>query len=378
MAGYGMTDPKAAAAINALAAKNNAAAAAKPYTTPSPYAYGMNNTKAAAAINTQSLRNNVNSTASGGYGMNNVAAANYINQLAKTTPARAQTGTTVKNPTWAPISSSASYQLPASFDYSSLATHFGLNKPTTAWNFGGSGGSSGGTSGVSSGLSGLSSIAAGGGSMGGLGGMGSMLGGGMGGLGGMSGIGSALGGALGGGSMGGGTGAPPAEEKEPDKPIPQRHWAGGYTAQQQAAMDQAGDNYSRAKLKAGYDAENIASFKGMQGYDDLKKDRVKQAQQLAERQGGQYDTEGNFYSRDVAGKAIEEDNKKRAQQDANYYDIPDGAVPIAAGEGDKKPPGSAAGSGGSKSGSSSSGKSGLDSDWLKKLGGMASSWFGGR
>lgn len=385
MAGYGMTDPKAAAAINALASKNNAAAAAKPYVAPkpavkttaapklaSPTAYGMNNTNAAAVINNRALSNNIAATSSGGYGMNNVAASNYINNLARTTTARSTPGTTTKNPTWAPISGPASYQLPANYDWGSLAGHFGLNNPNTPFEFSGGGSSSSGIGAPSSG---------GGGALGGLGA--ALGGGGMGGLGsmggGMGGIGDALGGALGGGSGAGG--GAPAEEKEKDKPIPQRHWAGSYDAAQQAALNNASSDFQRAKLKEGYDVTNIDKFKGMQGYDDLKGDRVKQAQQLAERQGGQYDTEGNYYSRDAAKDAIDADNKKRAQLDANTYETPKGAVPIAGNEGDQKPAGSTpatgSGSGSSAAAGGKAGSSNLDNDWLKKLAGMASSWFGG-
>lgn len=373
MAGYGMTDPKAAAAINALAAKNNTANAA--------IGYKPTTTTQAQAAKTNS-------------------AVNYVNNAAKYMPAanpKAQTGAkTVTNqdpnnmsaklgmlafgknymPAASPgaqATGSAANQFQAEFN------KLGKTGTGAVWDYwtslqNGGGGSSGG----SSALSGLSSMAAGGGGLGALGGM--MGGGGMGGLGslgsmmgggGMGGIGDALGGALGGGS-----GGVPAEEKEPDKPIPQRHWAGGYTSTQQAAMDGAKSNYEREKLKAGFDTTNIAGFKGQESYDEVKKDRVKQAQQLAERQGGAYDTEGNYYSKDAAKKATADQSKKRAQAEANYYEIPDGAVPIAGNENDKTPPGSTPAAGGGNTKDSKGGSS-LDSDWLKKLGGMAASWFGG-
>lgn len=381
MPGYGMTDPKAAAAINAMAAKNNAANAAigyKPTHTTQPQAAAtgsairyvnnaakyMPSVTPKAQMGAKTVTNQDPNNTSAKLGM----LAFGANYMPAATPGAQATG-------------SAANKFQSEFNKLGLGTGTGA-----VWDYyqslqrGGGGAPSGGGS---SPLSGLGSIAAGGG---GLGGLGSMFGGGMGGLGGlggmmggggMGGIGNALGGALGGGS-----GAPQAEEKEPDKPIPQRHWAGGYTSQQQAAMNGAKSNWEREKLKAGFDQENIAAFKGQESYDELKKSRVKQAQQLAERQGGAYDTEGNYYSKDAAKNATNEEKKKRAQAEANYYDVPDGAVPIAGNEGDKTPPGStpaASGGKGSSSGSKSSsgGSSKLDNDWLKKLGGMAASWFGG-
>jgi len=369
MAGYGMTDPKAAAAINALAAKNNTANTAIGYK-PTTYKPGEL-AKTLMVKNGASYMPSANPSAQSG-GSKTVTNQSSGNTAAKN--AMLAWGSAFMQP-GAQLTGSVQNQFTA--QNRNLPTHSGSTweayQPGGIFANWAGGGSSGGGS---SPLSGLSSMAAGGGGLsslgslfggGGLSGLGSMLGGG-----GMSGIGNALGGALGGGS-----GAQPAaeEEKEKDKPIPQRHWAGGYTSEQQARLNEAKSNSEAARLKAGFDTENIASFQGMQGYDDLKKDRVTQAQQLAERQGGQYDTEGNYYSRGVAKKAIDADNKKRAQDDANYYDVPDGAVPIAGNEGDKKPSGSSAANGGG-GGKGSSSK--LDSDWLKKLAGMAGSWFGGR
>lgn len=377
MAGYGMSDPKAAAAINALAAKNNTANASIGYK-PTTYQPGE-------LAKMLMVKN----------GASYMPASNPTAQTSSTSVWNQSAGNNdAKNAmlAWGSAFMQPGAQLTGSVQNQFTAQNRGLDTSTgSTWRayqpggifgslFGGSSGSSGsGSSGGSSALSGLSSIASGGGlsSLGSMfgggssGGLGSMLGGG-----GMSGIGNALGGALGGGS--GAPQAPAEEEKEKDKPIPQRHWAGGYTSEQQAAMNTAKSDVERARIKRDFDQANIESFKGMQGYDDVKKDRVKEAQQLAERQGGQYDTEGNYYSRDAAKDAIDADSKKRAQADANYYDVPDGAVPIAGNEGDKTPVGSTpAAGGGSKSSDKGSG-GGLDNDWLKKLAGIAGSWFGGR
>lgn len=370
MAGYGYNDPTAIAAINKQAAANNAKNSS--YVTSKPTTqtgYGMSDPNAARKINTMALANNLASTSSGGYGQSNVAAANYINQLAKTTPARAVSGTTVKNPTWAPISGAASYQLPASYDWSKLGGQFGIPQ-VSAWSSpsGSSGG--GGMSGVGAALG--SALGGGGmGSMGGgMGSLGSMMGG-------MGGLGSMMGGGGGGGAAGGGAAPEPA--KEPEKPLPQRYWAGGYTAEQQARMGDASSLSDEASLKAKYDAENVARFKGTQGYDDLKKDRVKNAQGLAESQGGQYDSEGNYYSSDLIGGLVKTENEKRAKADAKQYDTPAGAVPVAGNAGDYTPTAAAsAAPGGAAPAAPKTPKSGMDSDWLNRLAGMASGWFGSR
>jgi hypothetical protein len=368
MAGYGMTDPKAAAAINKMAAANNKTNTAigyKPTTTTQ---------KEAAARS---------------------SAINYVNNAAKYMPSvnpKAQTTSkTVTNQSAgnddakrAMLAWGGAFMQPGAQLTGSAANQFtaqnALLKDTStgstwrAYQPGGQfydllngGGSSGGSSLGGGGLGGLAS-AFGGGGMGGLGSLGGLMGGG--GMGGMGGIGDALGGAL-----GGGAGGVPAEEKEPEKPAPVRHWAGAYTDTQLAQLNQlgGGDLGKQAQLKAAYDRENLDRFAGMESYEDTKKKRTEQARELAGRQGGQYDTEGNYYSPDVARDAQKAENEKRSKLDWNMYDTPKGAVPIAGTSTDNTSK-SGSGSGG---GSSSGGKGGLDSDWLKKLAGMASSWFGG-
>ena len=382
MAGYGMNDPNAAKAINALAAKNNAAAA-----------------KAGPAVQTTYKPGELQDLWSGNFqtlfpgssllGAGDKSKLNMLQYGASYMPSVNPTAQTTGAGVGIPWASGMVDWIRQGYENAGVDTssiplwgggkYVSKNSPSS-----GIGAPSGG--GLAAGGGGLGSLGAlmGGG---GLGSLGSMMGGG-----GLGSLGSILGGGGLGGAMGGGSGAPQqpaAAEKESDKPVPQRYWAGGYTAAQQAAMNQTGDNYARERMKAGFDADNIKSFKGMQGYDDLKADRVKQAQQLAERQGGQYDTEGNYYSRDVLGGVIADENKKRAQQDVNYYDTPSGAVPVAGNANDNTPAASGGGggggtsssggtkSGGTKSGGSLWGGGGLSGDWLKKLGSMASSWFGG-
>lgn len=344
--GYGMSAGGAsAAAINKSAYANNTANKAIAY---KPTVYPSTN-------------KTVTNQSSGNDSAKNAMLAWGVNYMPSASPGAQATGSQANQ-------------------FQSQINSLGIGTGTGAlWDYyksqgGGSAAPSGGSSGGGTSWGGALGSALGGGSMGGsgLGSLGGMMGGG--GLGG-------LGGAMGGGSSGGGY--PAAEqpaEKPPEKPAPTRHWASGYTSTQQAAMGNAGTLEQGERLKAQYDAENLAGFKGMQSYDDLKNDRVKQAKALAERQGGQYDTEGNYYSKDVVKNVTATENAKKSKADANYYDTPSGAVPVA-GNANDNVPGNSTGtsSGGAGGGAAAGGGDSLaGSDWLKKLAGMASGWLGGR
>jgi hypothetical protein len=336
--GYGMAGATAAqvASINKQAAANNAVnkqIAYKPTTTTQ---------KAAAQLNSN---------------------INYVNNAAKYMPAATPGAQFTGGQNAANANKAKPSALAALPKYPSVSTSYPTNN-STGWQ----------SQGWSQALSGVGNIGAG---MGSMGGMSSML--------------SGLGGMMGGGGLGGGMGggdpyppAAPAEEKVPEKEAPQRYWAGGYTEAQQAAMNAGGSPENIARMKAGFDEQNIKSFQGMTSQEEIKKKRVEEAKALAGRSGGQYDSEGNYYSRDILGGIIKDENAKKDKADANRYDVPKGAVPVAATSGDNTPAAAGSGGGGGTGGTGTkpkddkkpSGK--LDNDWLKKLSGLASGWFGGR
>jgi len=222
---------------------------------------------------------------------------------------------------------------------------------------------------------------------------------------GMSGIGSAMGSMLGG--FGGGGSAQPRQQTPSDtaaptqdpapaekpKPNPQRQYAGGYTDQQLEELNSYGSNSKNAVRKSQIDQENIAKWKasGNESYDDQKEARVKAAQARAASNGGQYDSEGNYYAPDVVSKLVAEENVKRAKLDADTYGVPEGAQPTAAdgsyyagpaaAPAPAVSPASPASPGAAAAPASTPQKQGrgqsFDPEWFNKLAGMASGWFQG-
>lgn len=215
-----------------------------------------------------------------------------------------------------------------------------------------------------------------------VGGFGGSMGGGMGGMGGlgsMSGIGSALGSMLGGGMGGSGGGsyppassAPPVDQR-PEKPNPQRYYAGGYTDDELAAQMNAGDSAQGDVVKSLQDAQKHAYDFAHPTEKEGKDADLLAAKREAQRTGGLYDTEGANYTRDQADKLTKEESDKRKFEESKLYK----GGPAA---GDSFPgSGSSSGAGSSSSGGSGGGGGGFGGggfDLGSMLGGL-SSMFGG-
>lgn len=210
-----------------------------------------------------------------------------------------------------------------------------------------------------------------GGSSGGMGGLGSMMGG----MGGMSGIGNALGSMLGGGGMGGSGGAgsgssstPPVDQR-PEKPNPQRHYAGGYTTQELADQRNAGASVDEDRVKSIQDAKKYAYAQAHPSEENTKAKELESYKAQAQQSGGLYDTEGNFYTPEQADKLSKEESEKRKLLEAQQYK--------GGPTGDTGPSsGSSGGGSGSGSGGGLGGGGGGGFDFGSMLGGL-SGLFGG-
>lgn len=207
-------------------------------------------------------------------------------------------------------------------------------------------------------------------------GLGSALGGGgMGGLGSMSGIGSALGSMLGGVGSGGSypstpaPSAPPVDQR-PEKPNPQRYYAGGYTYDEMDAQNQAALQ-DRDYVKGLQDAQHSARSAANPSEEKQKQDAIHDAMVNAERTGGLYDMEGKDYSREEADKLSREESDKRKFEESKLYK--DGPAPDAAYGGGSSGSGGGGGGGG---GGSGGGFGGGGFDLGSMLSGL-SSMFGG-